>query len=59
MRIRNYSERTIQTYLHSIEQVALYFSLPPGKITISQFKSYLYFLINKQVPNYTRIQQRF
>lgn len=57
MRIRNYSERTIQTYLHSIEQVALHFSLPPGKITISQFKSYLYFLINTKQASFSRINQ--
>jgi len=57
MRIRNYSERTIQTYLHSIEQVALHFKLPPGKITISQFKSYLYFLINTKEASFSRINQ--
>ena len=57
MRIRNYSERTIQTYLHSIEKVALHFSQPPGKITISQFKSYLYYLVNNQDASISRINQ--
>ena len=57
MRIRNYSERTIKTYLYSVKQVALHFNQPPGKITINQFKSYLYFLINKQHVSVSRINQ--
>ncbi len=39
MRIRNYSERTIKTYLYSVEQVARHYNQPPGKVTISQFKA--------------------
>jgi integrase/recombinase XerD len=58
MRIRNYSERTIKTYLSSVKQVTLHFNQPPGKITINQFKSYLYHLINKQQASVSRINQQ-
>ncbi len=57
MRIRNYSERTIKSYLHSIEQIALRFHQPPGKITIHQFKSYLYHLINDKQASFSKINQ--
>ena len=57
MRIRNYSERTIKTYLSSVEQVTLHYNQPPGKISIDQFKAYLYFLINKQQASVSRINQ--
>ena len=57
MRIRNYSERTIKTYLYSVKQVGLHFNQPPGKITVSQYKSYLYYLINKHQASVSRINQ--
>jgi hypothetical protein len=44
MRIRNYSERTIKSYLSMLGRVSLYHKLPPGRITPDQFKSYLYYL---------------
>lgn len=44
MRIRNYSERTIATYLSLLRRACLYLNLPPGQITTDQFKSYLYYL---------------
>lgn len=57
MRIRNYSDRTVQTYLHSIEQVALHFQQAPGKVSINQFKTYLYHLINSQQASFSKINQ--
>lgn len=57
MRIRNYSERTIKSYISSIGQVVRYFSLPPSQITISQFKAHLYYLINKKDCSVSKINQ--
>jgi len=58
MRIRNYSERTITTYLSSVKQVTLHFNQAPRKITINQFKSYLYHLINTKQASVSRINQQ-
>jgi integrase/recombinase XerD len=44
MRIRNYSERTIQSYLSTLGSLSHYYKLPPGKISTEQFKDYLYYL---------------
>jgi site-specific recombinase XerD len=57
MRIRNYSERTIGSYLSSITKLTEYYKLPPGKITTSQLKSYLYFIIHDEKASVSRINQ--
>ena len=57
MRIHNYSERTIKSYLSSIEQISLRFQQSPGKITIHQFKSHLYHLINHKQASPGKINQ--
>lgn len=48
MRIRNYSERTIASYLCSLKKLSEYYNLSPGRITTSQLKSYLYILVQKE-----------
>lgn len=55
MRIRNYSERTISSYLSSIKKLSEYFQLSPGKITTSQLKSFLYFLIQEEKASVSTI----
>ena len=57
MRIRNYSERTIKTYISSIGQVTRYYNLPPSQVTISQFKAHLYHLVNKEKCSVSKINQ--
>lgn len=57
MRIRNYSERTIKSYTCSIGQVASYFKLPPSQVTTSQFKAFLYHLVNNENCSVSRINQ--
>jgi len=57
MRIRNYSERTIKSYNCSIGQVASHFKLPPGLVTLNQFKAFLYYLVNKENCSVSRINQ--
>jgi site-specific recombinase XerD len=44
MRIRNYSEKTIRSYLSTLSSLSHYYKLPPGKIGTEQFKDYLYYL---------------
>jgi site-specific recombinase XerD len=57
MRIRNYSERTIKTYLFCMEQVSLHFQQPPGRITNALFKTYLYYLVNSEHASVSKINQ--
>jgi integrase/recombinase XerD len=57
MRIRNYSERTIKSYICSVGQVARYYNLPPSQITIDQFKAHLHHLINNKNCSVSRINQ--
>ena len=57
MRIRNYSERTIKSYISSVGQVARYFNLPPSQVTISQFKAHLYHLVNNKQCSVGKINQ--
>ena len=44
MRIRNYSEKTIRSYLSTLSSLSHYYKLPPGKISTEQFRDYLYYL---------------
>lgn len=57
MLIRHYSERTIRSYLSSIGQLSCFYKLPPGRINIDQFKSYLHHLIVKEHCSVSRINQ--
>jgi integrase/recombinase XerD len=57
MRIRNYSKRTITSYLYSVKAISGYFKLPPGRITIEQVKAYLYYLIDKEHCSTSKINQ--
>ena len=57
MRIRNYSEKTIRNYIRSVGQVSRYFDLPPGRISLDQFKTYLDFLITHEHCSVSRINQ--
>ena len=57
MHIRNYSKRTISSYLSAIEQLSRYCNLPPGQITIAQMKTYLYHLLNDENSSASRINQ--
>ena len=54
MRIRNYSERTVHSYITSISQLAKYYKISPDKISREQVKSFAYYLIrHKQVSTPT------
>ncbi len=57
MRIRNYSERTVQSYTSSIKLACLYLKLPPRQISTGQFKTYLYSLVKKENCSVSKINQ--
>jgi hypothetical protein len=42
LRIRNYSERTVRSYITSISQLSMYYKTSPDKITKEQVKNYAY-----------------
>jgi len=50
LRIRNYSERTVDSYVKSLSQLSKFYNLSPSDITTEQVKSFAYHLIHgKQV----------
>jgi len=57
MRLRNYSERTITTYLSLIRMVSRYYKLSPDKITIKQIKAYLNYRVEKDKISVSTINQ--
>lgn len=67
MRIRNYSEKTIKSYLSIIRSLCRYYKLSPGQITQDQFKNYLYHLtetvhcsvslVNQTISSWKILQQ--
>lgn len=48
MQLRNYSTRSIKTYLSRIQLISNYFNAPLDELTTEQIKSYLLYLINDQ-----------
>jgi len=46
MQLRNYSERTISSYISSLSKLVTFCQLPAQEITISQLKDYLYYRIS-------------
>jgi integrase/recombinase XerD len=57
MRLRNYSERTIKTYLSLIRMVSRYYKLSPDKISIQQVKAYLQYRVEKDKISVSTINQ--
>jgi integrase/recombinase XerD len=46
MQIRNYSSSTVKNYVACISALSKYYNLSPDKITVDQFKEFLYYLIS-------------
>jgi site-specific recombinase XerD len=57
LRIRNYSERTVRSYITSISQLSMYYKTSPDKITREQIKGYAYHLIHSKDASVSRINQ--
>tara|TARA_R110001583_G_scaffold183936_1_gene342820 strand:- start:288 stop:1127 length:840 start_codon:yes stop_codon:yes gene_type:complete len=57
MQIRNYSPRTIRSYISSLQSLSKHFNLSPDLISLEQFKSYLADKINKSGVSTSTINQ--
>ncbi len=67
MQIRNYSEKTIQSYVTSISKLTTFFNLPVEEISVDQFKDFLHHritiddvsvsLVNQSISAFKIIQQ--
>ncbi|RKE05208.1 tyrosine-type recombinase/integrase [Marinifilum flexuosum] len=57
MQIRNYSPRTIGSYVSSLIQVSQYYQLSPEHISLEQFKDYLTHRINEDKISNATINQ--
>ena len=57
MSIRNYSERTVSSYITSISQLSQYYKVSPDKISMEQLKSYAYHLIHSKQVSISTINQ--
>ncbi len=57
MRIRNYSERTVRSYIASISQLSKYYKISPDKISREQVKSFAYYLIHSKQVSTSTINQ--
>lgn len=45
MQIRNYSARTVVSYIHCIERLSVYYKRSPDLLSIEQIKSYLHYCV--------------
>ena len=57
LHIRNYSERTVSSYLASLSQLSKFYKLSPDKISTEQLKSYAYHLISTKQVSVSTINQ--
>lgn len=57
MRVRNYSERTIDRYISAIARLAQHYKLSPDLISTEQLKDYAYFLIQEKQVSVSTINQ--
>lgn len=57
MRIRNYSERTVVSYITAISNLSKYYKTPPDKISRGQVKSFAYHLIHSKQVSISSINQ--
>ena len=57
MRIRNYSPRTINTYVSLINHLAQHFKSSPEQITVDQVKDYLHYKIQNQSCSVSAVNQ--
>ena len=55
LRIRNYSERTVRSYITSISQLSMYYKTSPDRITQDQVKNFAYHLIHSKDASVSRI----
>lgn len=57
MMVRNYSHRTIGSYISMIAKISKHYHLSPDKITTSQFKDFTFKLISEQHASVSMVNQ--
>jgi site-specific recombinase XerD len=57
MRVRNYSERTVNSYLSTLTSLSRYFNSTPEKLSSDQVKEYAYHLIHEKKLSPATINQ--
>lgn len=57
MQIRNYSERTITSYVHCIERLSFYYKKSPELLSIDQIKAYLQYCIKEKEESASTLNQ--
>lgn len=48
MQIRNYSDRSIRSYIHCLSRLSIYYNCSPDLLSIDQVKSYLHYCITEK-----------
>ena len=57
MQLRNYSSRTIQSYLSSLTYLAKYYGRSPAEITTAELKTYLHYCITERKASVSFVNQ--
>ncbi|HYI78204.1 MAG TPA: site-specific integrase [Chryseolinea sp.] len=57
MQIRNYSPRTVVSYVHCIERMSVYFNSSPELLSVEQIKSYLHYCVTKRRESASTLNQ--
>ena len=57
MQIRNYSPRTVISYVHCIERMSAYFNSSPELLSVEQLKSYLHYCVTKRRESASTLNQ--
>ena len=57
MQLRNYSDRTIRTYISCIIQLTRFYKTSPAELSKEQIKAYLFYLIKKKQVSKTTVNQ--
>src|SRR5690606_2147785 len=57
MQIRNYSARTVVSYIHCIERLSVYYKRSPDLLSIEQIKSYLHYCVVEKKESASTLNQ--
>ena len=57
MQIRNYSERSIRSYIHCLGRLSLYYKCSPDLLSIDQVKSYLHYCVTEKQESTSTLNQ--
>lgn len=57
MQVRNYSARTVASYVHFIERLSVYYKSSPDLVSLDQIKSYLHYCIVEKKESTSTLNQ--